>query len=399
MIDARAEIESLAGLGGRWPGTDAERRAARHLEDRLGALGRDCRVEPTEVWPSYPLAHAVYALLAIAGSVASVSAPVVGAGLALAAVLLAFGDATGVFMATRRLTGRRASQNVVSREGGEKSGVLVLVAHYDSARTGAIFRRGVQERRAVLGNLIRRPIGPFEPFFWSLVAVLVCCLLRLPGFEGTALTAIQFVPTALLIVSVPLLVDIALSGVVPGANDNASGVATVLRLAEAHGGRLEHFDLWVLLTGAEEGFALGMRAFLKRHRKSLAKARTVFVNIDEVGFGTVRYARREGLVVAVRSHVQLLEICDEIADDDEDDDAFGARRLVSRTTSDGFTARLAGYPAITISCRNTLDYTPHHHLASDVPERLEEAALERAYGFASELVQRLDAQVGPELQA
>jgi peptidase M28-like protein len=396
-VDARHEIEELVAFEGRWAGTDAERRAARHLERRLEELGRDARVEPTSVRPSYPIAHAVHAVLAIVGSVVAVDHPAIGAGLVLVALLLTFGDATGMFMLTRRLTGWRASQNVVSPEEGDKPATLILVAHYDAARTGAIFGRRVQERRAALGRLLHRPIGPLDPFFWSIAAILVCCLIRLPGLDNVALTAVQFVPTVALIVSVPLLVDVALSGVVPGANDNASGVATVLRLGDRYGGALEHFDLWLVLTGAEEPFALGMRAFLKRHRHSLDKARTVVVNVEEVGFGTVRYTEREGPVISIRSHVQLVEICDQISEDDEDGEYFGARRLVSRTKSDGFAARLAGYPAITVCCRNALDYTPEHHLPTDTPERIDDDALERAFGFCSELVQRLDAQVGADI--
>src|SRR5205085_9894538 len=144
-------------------------------------------------------------------------------------------DLMGIVFVTRRITGARASQNVVSREDGGKPGTIVLTAHYDAARTGSVFNRRVVERRAALGKAIRRPIGPFEPFTWSLIALLICCVVRAVGLEGHLLTIVQFVPTVILIVSVPLLAGIALAGVVPGATDNASGVATVLRLAERYG--------------------------------------------------------------------------------------------------------------------------------------------------------------------
>lgn len=63
-------------------------------------------------------------------------------------------------------------------------------------------------------------------------------------------TAVQLIPTIGLIVTVVALLDVALSDPVPGANDNASGVATVLRLAERFAGELDHFAVWVLITGA-----------------------------------------------------------------------------------------------------------------------------------------------------
>ncbi|MBX5470436.1 MAG: M28 family peptidase [Thermoleophilaceae bacterium] len=398
-MDALGEIDALCGIAGRAPGTDAERRAARRLCERLAELGRDAELQPIQVHPNWPGAHILHAFLAIAGSVVSVSAPVAGAALALAAAVSAFGDLSGMFLAVRRLTGRRASQNVVSREGGEKPGTFVLVAHYDAGRGSTLLGRAAHERRAGVARLIRRPIGPFEPFFWSIVVVLVCAALRVVGVEGVALTTVQFVPTVVLIASVPVLADIALSVPVPAANDNASGVATVLRLAERYGGALRHFDLWVLLPGAHHGLMLGMREWLRRNRRSLAPERTVFLEVTTVGAGTVRFTTREGLVVASPYHPTLIELCREIAAGDRDGARFGARALVSRRAGDAHEARTAGFPAISISCADALDRVPDRQQPTDTPDRIDPAALERAYEFCCELIERIDERLGPGLRA
>ena len=68
----------------------------------------------------------------------------------------------------------------------------------------------------MLGKILRRPIGLFEPFFWSIVVILACAVVRLFDIDTLALTIVQFVPTVVLIISVPLLMDIALSGVTRG---------------------------------------------------------------------------------------------------------------------------------------------------------------------------------------
>ena len=394
------EIEELVAFEGRGPGTDAERRAAMHLGDRLRELGRQVHVEPIRVRPNYPVVHLLHALLAIVGSVVSVSSPVVGLALVGLAFVSTVGDLTGSLTLGRFLTGARASQNVVSREEGGKPGTLVLVAHYDAARTGAVFAARALARRARIGKLIRRPIGPFEPFVYAMLVVLVCAGLRVIGIEAFALTVVQFIPTVALIVSVPLLADIALSSVVPGATDNASGVATVLRLADDFTDELEHFDLWVLLTGAEEGLLLGMRRFLRAHKKELDKRTTVFVGIDKVGGGTVRYAVKEGLVLAYRFHPSLIELCEEIAGEDgTGENRYGARRLVSRQASDAHAARAAGYPAISISCLNAMDYAPDYHQPTDTPERVDPEALERGYEFCADLIESIDERIGPRLSA
>jgi hypothetical protein len=427
-MNAREEIERLVEFEGRAPGSDAERRAAEHLVERLRELGREAETEGLDTWPNWPMTYALHVALAVIGSVISVTIPVIGAALVLIATVLTFLDANGIAFTTRRLFGRRASQNVISREDGDKGGVLVLVAHYDSGRTGLAFNRRLQERRAAINKTIKRQIGPLQPLFYAMLAVLICTLLRLPGIENTILTVFQFLFTVLLIVTLPFLIDTGLAAASPGANDNASGVATALRLADRFGGELEHFDVHVLFTGAEEGFAQGMRSFLKEHRDDLDPERIVFLNLDEVGMGTVRYTSREGLILPVASHSQLVEMCEEIVedqeeereekeeeesdddeddidprlkedDDDEDDETErpGPRKLVARNVSDAFAARSAGFPALTITCKGRLDYSPTHHQVSDLPDRIDDEALDRAYDFCAELIERIDATVGPDL--
>jgi Peptidase family M28 len=215
--------------------------------------------------------------------------------------------------------------------------------------------------------------------------VVACCLLRLPGVEGTVLTAIQFVPTVALIVAVPLLLDIALSPPEPGENDNASGAALALALASRSSDRLEHFGVHVVLTGAQKAVAQGMRTFLRRHRAELGRARTVVMNLDEVGAGMLRWTRREGALITLRSHARLTALCEALAEDDED---AHARPLVNRAPSDGYAACAAGLPAITISCRNELDCAPR---------RIDLESLRLAETFCAELIARLDAEVGPNL--
>ncbi len=397
VVEAMREIEELVDFDGRWPGTDAERRAAVHLAEKLERLERGVEVEPVHVRPGYPMTHVIHALLAIAGSVVSVRSPIAGIVLVLVAAISTFGDLGGGFFLFRRLTPRRASQNVVSREHGDKPGTLVLVAHYDAARAGAVFSRRALERRAALGKLIRRPIGVFEPFFWSMVVILACCVLRLLGLEGLLLTVVQFIPTVVLIVSVPLLADIALSPVVPGANDNASGVASVLRLADRYGRSLDHFNVWVLFTGAEEGLLLGMREWLRRHRGELDPASTIFLNIDKVGRGTVRWVTKEGFLVALAYHPTLVDLCEQVAAGDEEENRYGARGVVTREATDAYAARSAGFPAISIACLNAMDYVPDYHQQTDTVERIDPQSLERAYGFCSELIELIDERVGPDL--
>src|SRR3954466_14473152 len=94
MIDPHAEIEELVAFRGRGPGTDAERRAAQHLRARLEELDRDVEVEPTWIWPNWPLAHTMYAVVGIMASIVATAVPLAGAiaaGVALAAAVTDLG--------------------------------------------------------------------------------------------------------------------------------------------------------------------------------------------------------------------------------------------------------------------------------------------------------------------
>jgi hypothetical protein len=382
-LDLLDELDAIVDLGRRAPGSDAERRTAAHLGQRLTALGRVAETEALAIHPAWPLAYAIVATAAVGASVLSVYVPVAGAALALAAALLTFLDASMLLPTLRRLLGRRASQNVVSWADAGKGGALVLVAHYDAGRAGLVHNDGTARRKAALSRLVRRPIGGLQPLFWAELGVLACALLRLGGLDGTALTIVQFVPTFALIVAVALLVDVALAGTRAGENDNASGIVLALRLTERIGAALEHFDLHVLFTGANKAGAAGMRAFIKRH-PDLARDTTVFLNLDQVGSGDVRYARREGALVTLRAHPQLVTLCDDIAEDGD------AGPIVSRSASDASAATAAGFAAITVTCRDGLDYASG---------RVDERALERAEEFCVELIERLDAEVGPSIVA
>ena len=372
-MEAKREAAALEAFGGRAAGSDAERRAAVHLRDRLRAMGREADTEAIEVRPRFGLAHTLHALVAIVGSVVAVASPLAGAAVVLAAGVLTLLDLTGTLALTRRLSGRRASQNVFSPEDGGRPGTLLLVAHYDAGRKAPAF---VLAQRALR--------SPWLVMLGAIGVLVVCCGLRALEIEGTVLTTVQFVPTVLLILLVPALADLELSDVDEGSADNAAGVATVLALADEIGGSLEAFDVWVLLTGAQKPMAAGMRAWLRRHRSELDRERVAVINVDGVGSGPVRFTRREGPLVARRSHSQLLRICGEIAEDDGEGGTYEAGSTVVRERTDASAARPRKLPAITVSCQGS-EVSPE--------------GLQRMRAFCRDLIERLDAEVAPTLRA
>ncbi len=218
-MDPAAEIQALAAHGNRLAGTDAERRAAVHLQRLVQAGGREAELQPLLIRPRFAAAQAISAAVVVVGSVVAVSSPVAGLMLVLAGTASAFLDVAGILHLARRLTGRRASQNVESREQAGKAGVLVLVAPYDQGR-----------RAGGLTAVTRVVKDPWLVALAAMIAVLGCCAARVAGAEGTPLTVVQFVPTLLLILAVVVLIDAELSDAAPSPARDAAAV-TAVRLA------------------------------------------------------------------------------------------------------------------------------------------------------------------------
>ncbi len=390
-------IRELCSFENRLAGSDAERRAANWLAMRLRDGGRRAEIEPTYVHPRYGLVHAAHCALGFAGSLLAIVQPAIGFAIVLATAVSMYLDLNYRVYLVRRLFFRRASQNVISPGGRPGAPARVfLCAHYDAARTGAAFDPKQVARGARFAARLPLPIGPFRILFWSLAILLPILGARMAGIDSGLISLLQLFPTLILLVGVFLLTDIELSDVVPGANDNASGVATVLSLAdELSANPPAHLDVWVLLTGAEECLQEGMRSFVRAHRGDLDRETTYFVNVDTVGRGNVRFEAGAGWVVTYQLNRRLVELCNAIATADrEDSNRYKARPLVHGVAGDSMPPRIAGFPATAISCRNDLNYVPGNHTPDDTPERVDPAALDRAHGFALELVRALDRDVG-----
>ena len=390
-------IRELCSFEGRLAGTDAERRAANWLAASLRDSGRRAEVEPTYVHPQYALVEALHCALGFAGSLVSVASPVAGFAIVLLAATSMYLDLNYRFYVLRRLFFRRASQNVVAPPPRRGAGArVVLVAHVDAARGGASFRPRRVRALARLSDRLRFPVGPFRILFWALALLLPILGARLAGLDSGVISLLQLPSTLILLAGIFLLVDIELSDVVPGANDNASGVATALSLAEALDAEPpENLDVWVLLTGGEECLQEGMRSFVRSHSRSLDRASTYFVCIDTVGRGRVRFEAAAGWVVSYDMDRRLRELCEAIAEADrEDENRYGARPVFHGFASDALPARLRGYPATTISCLTDAGIVPGQHTAEDTPDKIDGAALERAHGFTLDLIRQLDRDVG-----
>jgi hypothetical protein len=394
-------IGELCACQGRGPGTDAERRAANLLAARLRGMGRRAEIEPFFAHPQYALVHLIHAVIAIAGSIVATVQPAVGFALVFAAAISTYLDLNTRLYLVRGLLFRRVSQNVVSAgDRPDAPARLILMAHYDAARTGYIFSKASGRIRR-LPERVRLGLGPFRLFFWVGLAPLLPILgARMAGVDATWLSALQAIPTIVLIVAAFLLIDISLSEIVPGAYDNASGVAAVLAAAdELAADPPPNLDVWVVLAGSEESFCEGSRAFVRSNRKQIDRDRTYFLNVDSVSYGEVAYEISQGAVISLPHDRQLVELCQALAEAGAADGG-GARPIRHPLLDDALPPRVRRMRSITLRTTDADgNLAPWYHTHEDVPDRVDLTAVGRATDFAVGLARLIDRDAGRRLGA
>ena len=102
---------------------------------------------------------------------------------------------------------------------------------------------------------------------------------------------------ALNAVTAAFLADIGRSPVVPGANDDATGIAAVLALAhELRRKPPANLEVWFLGLGCEEGIMGGMVAFGRQHFPELSSRQPFVLNFEVLGSGKLSVMEGEGFL-------------------------------------------------------------------------------------------------------
>ena len=349
-------------VGPRRPASAAEARAAQLVAERLGELGVAWALERFRGASTFAWAQAVPLAAALVGF-----GPL---GLALAA-----SESELRWQLLTRLFSRPASQNLVAsvEPRGQPVRTVALVSHLDSSRSGLLFHPALAPhlRRLLDANALALAVGALAPF-----------LRRFRAGRAAVAAARAFAAFGL-----ALLAERELRGRdVPGANDNASGVAVCAAImAELARAPLARTRVVMLATGCEESGTIGMRAFLERHETS----GWLFVNLDGVGApATLRYLPREGVGRVYRADPGLVKLCAELERERPELGLRRAEKLVG-LTYDATPVLARGGRAITLSAQD--DVIPNYHTPSDITANLDARTLARALATVRALLAAIDA--------
>jgi Zn-dependent M28 family amino/carboxypeptidase len=155
---------------------------------------------------------------------------------------------------------------------------------------------------------------------------------------------------------------------VPGANDNASGVAALLGVATDRSVPAPTSSRVVLLsTGSEETMLEGMDAFLRRHRDELDPARTIVVCLDMVGWDRLLLRESEGVLRRYGTRPEDVDLVLRAARDAAVPVEVAPPHVAP---SDGLAARWAGLTTIYLSSVAGDGGYPHYHRPTDVPDNV-----------------------------
>jgi Zn-dependent M28 family amino/carboxypeptidase len=256
---------------------------------------------------------------------------------------------------------------------------VVFVSHHDAARPW----------RAAFGALVSAPPqrvlgGRRLPIARTLASAPLTVLLGVASGAGP----VRRVGMALCAFIVALFGDISRRPPVPGANDNGSGVATVLGVAWDLGDSAPA-GLRVLLvsTGSEETMLEGMEAFLRRHRDELDPGRTLVVCLDMVGWDRLIVREGEGVLRRRPSRAQDLELLLQAARIAGIDLAVAPP---GPAPTDGLAARWAGLPTLCVSSVAADGGYPHYHRPTDVPDNVNAETVLAARRLCTELARELE---------
>ena len=368
---ARAFIARLiVACPRRQPTSDDERRAQHLVREQYEALGL------TTEHHRFTFNNNLYANLllhfgvGVLGSVVALTSPALGLALHGLAGVSYLADSTRRAFILRRLFPFRESLNTVATlpSIGDRRLRVVLVSHVDAAFTGTLFQPWFVQRFGAKPGPLYKSMRVATLSLGALALLDAWEMAAGPTVLSRALRLGLTIPS---ILAAALNLDIVLRNqIVPGANDNLSGVAGGLALAKLLKERRPEGVEFVFVTaGCEEASLGGSDALAKRMKDEWSRDDTVIVAIDGFSNGTLHWFH-EGEVLPIAPCNWLESVLHDMRRDPRWAELQSLDIPVGGTDAVPFAIR--GYDAVGIGCVDATIKAPrHYHLPTDTAEALD----------------------------
>jgi len=373
------DMQLLAGrLAHRAANTDNERVAAEYIRDRLREYAPDAALDdfysPDNPWYLFASYYAEFTVVAVIAVWWPRVALCYGA-----VVFLAY---LAEFMGYRvmgRFVPQFETQNVVARFLAPRpERQLVVMAHYDSGTVGPLAHRPEAHRLRTTQLAV---------VACMMIVIFTCALESVGALNEDVLlynTAVRWTAAVGLLGAAAMLAYAAgRSEYSRGANDNASGVAALLRLAQRFAERpIENAEVYLVATGSNQTWMNGARHFVKV--QPLDRDAVYFLNLDGVGVGDLRYTTAEGMLHMAPCDEEMIRAAREEAS------GFQAEPMRLRTAcSDALIPLARGYKTLEITAVDESTPAPTDHPHRDALAHVDFGVIARAADFAEAVLRRL----------
>jgi hypothetical protein len=365
--------------------SEGEREAAELIAADLRSLGAHVELQREQAHGHYWVPIALLAGAGVLAGLIGRRRRFAGAALGAAAAAALWDDLSAGEHHFRKLLSRKPTWNVVAELGpADAERTVVLVAHHDAARSGLIFHPGIPDFGGRHFPKLIEATDTSPPLMW-------------PVFGGPALAAagslsgndlLRRTGIAISAGTVVVMAEIGSRDVVPGANDNISGVVTLMALARALRERpTTSTRVMLVSTGSEESFMEGMHAFSKRYFPTLDRDRTFILCVDTVGSPHLTVLRGEGMLKMTDYPRAAVGLIDSVAEQ------LGIHlfpNLRLRNATDGLYALRAGYPSASLCSCTDFKAPANYHWPSDHTGNVDYETMSDAVRLCEGVVRRLD---------
>lgn len=278
---------------------------------------------------------------------------------------------------------RHLSQNVFTKLDESHGKRIIISAHYDTQRGSIMFHPQIVDKVGMIYSISYIGFG----------LVPIGILLNIFNLN-TGASIILYVALVIVFANVVFMTICEVTGrYTQGANDNGTGVALAMVLAEHYMNNKDKFpdniDIVFLFTGSEEAGERGMKNFIREYQKKLSD--TKFIILDNLGTGKITYLEGEGMIFYKRAGKILLDIAEEVAKN-YNGKVQRAKNLLLPT--DALPVMAAGFDAIAFLGKDEKGRLGSYHWYTDTIENVDTELLACEEEFFKEylikVAQRLD---------
>ncbi len=370
-------------IGPRGSTTEKETEAAEYITEKLVQSGyepaKESFISAKSGW--YP--YALFAFLVLIAELLFIlKYPVIAFFITLVSIVSVITELLFKQNLFRIILPKGESQNIVLKikPQNETREKVILTAHMDTHRTPLAFSSPLWVK--IFDVLV--PIGLASAIIMMLIFGLSAFL---PWQHWDIITA----PFCIIMVAILIItMQTDFTPYTEGANDNASGVAVCLDLAEKIKEKpLNYTETWIVFTGCEEVGCYGADSFALNHKDELKNA--AWITIDSVGSpnADICYLTREKFLYEAKSDPGLLSIADAVRDENPEIGAKACSNFIGAYTESSIAVKHS-FRTITLIALSNDGRFENWHQPSDILENVDMRMVEKCFNLAWNILRKID---------